>query len=266
VTSIAPPASPEHLKACCADLWSHPGVRLLCGETLRPGGVKLTLHALDLLGLEDGARVLDIGSGPGATLGLLAGRGLRPVGAEFSASLAAESAAVAPSVAADAERAPFRSGSMDAALMECVLSALPDKAAALAEAARVLRTGAPLALSDVVVEGVLPQPLGSLAGWIACAAGALSASAYVELVEAAGFTVVVAEDHRSAMAEFLAQVARRFALIRGAIRTGLVDVASVGLDESLLDLGERWLAIAKEAVGDGLLGYGLFVARTPVRS
>ena len=266
MTSIAVPAAPEHLKACCAGLWSHPGVRLLCGETLRPGGPELTLRALDLLGLEDGARVLDMGSGPGATLGLLGGRGLRPVGADYSVSLAAESAVLAPSVAADAERAPFRSGSMDAAFMECVLSAVPNKAAALAEAGRVLRTGGWLALSDVVVEGALPAPLDSFAGWIACAAGALPASGYVGLLEAAGFVVEVAEDHRSAMVELLAQVSRRLALIRGAIRAGLVDVASARLDESLLDLGERLLATGKEAVGEGLLGYGLFIARIPVRS
>lgn len=266
MTSIATPAAPEHLKACCADLWSHPGVRLLCGETLRPGGPQLTLHALDLLGLGDGARVLDIGSGPGATLGLLAGRGLRPVGADYSASLAAESAAVAHSVAADTERMPFCSGSMDAAFMECVLSAVPDKAAALVEAGRVLRPGALLALSDVVVGGPLPEPLDSFAGWIACAAGALPASGYVDLLEAAGFVVEVAEDHRSAVAELLAQMSRRLALIRGAIRAELVDVASVGLDESLLDLGDRLLATAKEAIGDGLLGYGLFIARIRVGS
>ena len=258
------PAAPENLKACCADLWSHPGVRLLCGETLRPGASQLTLRALDLLGLEAKARVLDIGSGPGPTLDLLAGRGLRPVGVDYSVLLAAESAAVAHSVAADAERMPFRSGSMDAAFMECVFSAVPDKAAALGEAARVLRAGASLALSDVVVEGVLPTPLDTLAGWMACAAGALPASGYVELLEAAGFVVEVAEDHRSAMAELLAQVGRRLALIRRAIRAGLVDIASVGLDESLLDVGEWLLATAKEAVADGLLGYGLFIARIAV--
>lgn len=266
MTGTALPEAPGQLKACCADLWSHPGVRLLCGKTLRPGGTQLTLRALDLLGLEEKARVLDIGSGPGSTLDLLASRGLRPVGVDYSVSLAAESAGVAHSVAADAERMPFRSESMDAAFMECVLSAVPDKAAALAEVALVLRPGASFALSDVVVEGALPEPLDSFAGWIACAAGALSASGYVELLEAPGFVVEVAEDHPSAMAELLAQVSRRLALIRGAIRAGLVDIASVGLDESLLDVGERLLATAKEVVADGLLGYGLFIARIPVRS
>jgi arsenite methyltransferase len=263
VTSIATPAAPELLKACCADLWSHPGIRLLCGEALRPGGADLTVHALEVLALPEGARVLDMGSGPGTTLSLLARSGLRPLGLDYSAALAAESGAVAPSVRADAEHTPFRTGSIDAMFMECVLSAVPDKAAALAEAARVLRPGGSLALSDVLVEGILPALLDSFAGWIACAAGALPASAYVGLLEAAGFVVEMAEDHRSAMAELLAQVARRLALIRGAIRAGLVEVASMGLDEALLDLGERLLTTTKEAVGDGLLGYGLFIARIP---
>ncbi len=66
------------------------------------------------------------------------------------------------------------------------------------------------------------------------------------------------------MEALLAQIARRLALIRGAIRTGLVEVASAGLGEGLLDLAEQLLATAREAVGAGLLGYGLFVGRTPV--
>ncbi len=260
--AVAPPASPAYLKACCADLWAHPGVRLLCGEALRPGGAELTLHAVGLLRLEDGARVLDVGSGPGATLGLLTERRLRPVGADYSVSLSAESAAVAPSVAADAEALPFVSGSMHAAFMECVLSAVPDKRAALAEIGRVLRSGGTIVLSDVVVEGTLPEPLDSFAGWIACAAGALPVRGYLDLLEDAGFTVDAHEDHRSAMASLVAQVGRRLALIRGGVRAGLVDTPSAGLEDGLLDLGDRLLATANEAIGAGHLGYGLFVGRS----
>ncbi|MGH2571987.1 MAG: DVU_1556 family methyltransferase [Actinomycetota bacterium] len=261
MSDVATATAPAYLKACCADLWSHPGVRLLCGEALRPGGADLTSHAIDLLQLKEGARVLDVGSGPGTTLGLLAQRGLRPVGADYSVSLASESATVAPSVAADAERQPFPSGSMDAVFMECVLSAVPDKIAALFELARVLRPGGSLVLSDVVVEEALPAPLDSFAGWIACAAGALPARGYADLLERAGFAVETQEDHRPAMAGLLAQVGRRLALIRGAVRAGLMDGSSAGLDEGVLDLGEHLLRVAREAVDAGALGYRLYVAR-----
>lgn len=263
MTPVASPAAPAYLKACCADLWSHPGVRLLCGEALRPGGTDLTGHALDLLGLEDGARVLDVGSGPGATLAFLRARRLRPVGIDYSLALAAESAAVAPTVVADAERLPFRPQVMDAAFLECVLSAVPDKATALAEVARVVRAGGYLVLTDVTVEGPLPPPLHSFAGWIACAAGALPARGYVDLLEAAGFTLEAHEDHRSAMAALLAKITRRLALVRGAIRAGVVDLASAGLGEGHFDLGEDLLATAGEVVSAGILGYGLFVGHKP---
>jgi arsenite methyltransferase len=261
MTDVLTPAPPASLKACCADLWSHPGVRLLCGESLRPGGTDLTARALDLIGLEEGARVLDLGSGAGATLALLTGRGLRPVGADYSAALAAESGAVAPSVVADAERPPFRSGSMEAVLMECVLSAVPDKPAVLGEVVRMLRPGGRFLLSDVVVEGALPPPLDSLAGWIACAAGALPADGYTALLEESGLWVEAREDHRAALSAMLAQVTRRLALIAGAVRAGLLDTGPVLEGKGLIGVGERLLGVAKEAVDAGLLGYALFVGR-----
>jgi SAM-dependent methyltransferase len=205
--------------------------------------------------------VLDLGSGAGTTLALLKARGLRPVGADYSPALAAESGAIAPSLVADAERPPFRSGSMDAVLMECVLSAVPDKRAALGEVARILRPGGWLVLSDVVVERALPPPLDSFAGWIACAAGALSAQGYGALLEESGLTLEAREDHGVALSAMLAQVTRRLALIGGAMRAGLVDLGAVVVDGSPIEMGERLLGVAKEAVDSGLLGYGLFVGR-----
>lgn len=73
----------------------------------------------------------------------------------------------------------------------------------------------------------------------------------------------VQEDHRTAMTELLAQVGRRLALVRGAVRAGLVDIRSAGLDEALLDLGEQLLGAAREAMETGALGYALFIGRRP---
>ena len=251
--------SPSYLKACCAEVWSHPAARLLIGDALRPGGVELTRHALKLMDLRAGARVLDLGSGTGATLGALRSAGFRAVGTDYSRALATESAERAPTVVADAELLPLASASFDAVFCECVLSAIPDKPKALAEVARVLDRDGRLALSDVLVEAPLPPPLDSVAGWVACAAGACDARGYERMLEDAGFTIKVREDHHQAMAALVAQSRRRLALLAGALRAGLVQGPSETAG-TLIQVGESLLAAAAAAVESGALGYALYVA------
>jgi SAM-dependent methyltransferase len=260
---IATIAEPTYLKVCCADLWSHPGIRLLSGDALRPGGLSLTEHALSILALPAGRRVLDVGCGPGSTVAFLSSRALRPVGIDFSPALAKESSAHAPATAGDAERLPFPEASFDGAFMECVLSAVPDKRKALSQIHRVLRPGTHLALSDVVVEGPLPPPLDSFVGWIACAAGAEAADGYRSLLEDAGFSVTHREDHSAALAELVSQARRSLALLQGALRAGVISPDTVVPDQGLIELGHNLLATAARAVETGVLGYALFIGRKP---
>lgn len=253
-----PAAHPAVLKACCAELWRHPGVRLLVGDALHPGGVALTDRALDALGLPAGARLLDLGSGPGTTRDLAAARGMRPVGIDLSAAWCAEERAGSFAVA-DAEWLPFRDGSFDGAIVECTLSVLPDKAWALSELRRVTARGGGVAVSDVTLEGTLPEELATLIGWIACAAGALPREGYVEALEKAGFHPRLVEDHPTALSDMIAKARRRLALLQGAAATGLVDISAVGVPPGLLDLCQRLLGLASEAVVEGTLGYMLIV-------
>lgn len=249
------------LKACCADLWGHPGVRLLTGPALRPGGLGLTESALAEMGLPAGTLVLDVGCGPGSTLGLLRDRGFRRVGIDLSLTLAREARAAGETAVGDAERLPFGDGAFAAVVMECVLSAVPDKEAAMGEVARVLERGGSVLLSDVVVEGRLPPPLDSFAGWIACAGGALSLTGYLDLLEAAGLHVDHCESHGGEVTSMLAQVRRRMALVQGALRVGFVDASAGGLPIELVDIGQEMVGRALDAVHSGALGYALFVAR-----
>jgi arsenite methyltransferase len=262
-TGGGPGLDPAFLKTCCADLWSHPGVRVLAGDHLHPGGRSLTERTLDILSLPGEATLLDVGSGSGAGAEVAAGRGHRVVALDLSASAVAE-AATHPrvtGVAADAERLPFSDSALDGAIAECVLSAIPDKERATGEIHRVLRPGSPFALTDVTRPGDLPPELDTLMGWIACAGGALPVVGYVRLLESAGFTVERVEDHRDALAELLAQVRRRLALFQGALAAGVVDLSEIGIPRDLLELGQQLLEVAATASAAGSLSYALVLAR-----
>jgi SAM-dependent methyltransferase len=258
----APALDPAFLKACCADLWSHPGVRVLAGNHLHPGGRRLTERALDLLSLPEEATLLDLGSGPGAGAEVAAGRGLTVVALDLSAAAAAEAAGTAgvAGVAADAERLPLRDAALDGALAECLLSAIPGKGAVADELHRVLRPASPFVLTDVTRNGPLPGELDSLIGWIACARGALTVEGYVRMLEEAGFGVEHVEDHGHSLVELVAQVRRRLALLQGALATGVI--ADLGIPGELLALGQRMLEAAATAASDGSLSYALVLART----
>jgi SAM-dependent methyltransferase len=163
--------------------------------------------------------------------------------------------------AGDAERLPFREDSFDAAFIECVLSTLPQKQAALLEIRRVLRPGGAIALSDVVVERPLPAPLDSFVGWIACTAGAETAKGYLGLLERSGFPVILEEDHDPAMGRLISQARRRLALLQGALGAGIVPADPALPDRSLVELGQELLSSAAASVEAGALGYALFVGR-----
>jgi SAM-dependent methyltransferase len=127
-----------------------------------PGVMAVRARAWQLLGLLPGARVLDIGCGPGtATLGLASLVGLfgSVIGVDSDLEMvrSADAAARAAGIAGwarhqqgDATALPFPSGAFDACYCERVLQHLdPEQAvAAVAEAARVTRCGGAICFVD----------------------------------------------------------------------------------------------------------------------
>lgn len=127
-------------------------VRALLGATAHPGGTPLTSHLLDRLALPRAALVGDVACGQGATLRLLAARGLLASGVDIEPAAVRRAVAGGSSaVVADAHALPWRANLLDAVLCECALSTFQRPATALAEAVRVLRPGAVFAMSDIVL-------------------------------------------------------------------------------------------------------------------
>lgn len=131
-------------------------------------------HVWTLLAVTPEDRVLDVGTGTGIVLSVLADAcaAALAVGCDRSAGMlqrARDQVRAARVVTADAGALPFRSGSFSVATASFVLSHLPDYGLALAEIARVLGRGGRIAVSNWTPPS---DPYG--AAWSECLAGVLS--------------------------------------------------------------------------------------------
>lgn len=149
--------------------------------------------------LKEGEVVIDLGSGGGIDVFLAAkrvGNTGRVIGVDMTpdmVSLARENAAKV-----NAENAEFRLGEIenlpvadntaDVIISNCVINLSPDKKSVFQEAARVLRPGGRIMVSDIVLLKSLPKEIKeSLDAYVGCVAGALLKEDYINAIISAGF-------------------------------------------------------------------------------
>jgi arsenite methyltransferase len=158
-------------------------------------------YFLDLAAITPGETVLDLGSGSGTDSFLAAlatGPDGRVIGVDMTAAQLAKSRDLA--AAHGFSQTDFREGYIETppvedARVDCVISngvinLSPDKPAVFAAAARALRPGGRLALSDIVTAEQLPEGVTCDASlWAACIGGAMQRDGYRAAVEAAGFEI-----------------------------------------------------------------------------
>ena len=136
------------------------------------------------LALQSGETVLDLGSGRGLDAFLAAkavGPSGRVTGVDMTPQMLERARANARrgGYANDEfregrlERLPVEDGSVDAVTSNCVVNLVPDKAAVFREIARVLEPGGRMVVSDVVLDGKLPEAVEKdLLAYVGCVAGA----------------------------------------------------------------------------------------------
>ena len=159
--------------------------------------------------LHEGEVVLDLGSGAGADA-LISARRVGPTGRAIGLDMTDEMLALARANAAAAgvENVEFRRGyiedmplpdaSVDVVISNCVINLSADKPRVLREAARVLRPGGRLAVSDVLADEDMDEATrADVAAWTGCIAGALTEAQFRAALRDAGLEdVEIRRTHR----------------------------------------------------------------------
>ncbi|TQQ79791.1 methyltransferase domain-containing protein [Halonotius terrestris] len=216
-------------------------LRTVLDGPLHPGGREATEALLDRAGVDAGTRVLDVGCGAGESLAVARDRGARAVGLDRDPG---DSTAIR----GEMTQLPVADDSIEVVLAECVMCLAADRERALGEVARVVDPGGRLALSDVVVEGEIPDLPEPLINAL-CLQQSRSREETIAGIEAAGFVVDDVREHRDDLLAMQETVQDR--------------VDYEGLLGLMGDRGQRLLDgihEAEAAVEDGRIGYISLVA------
>lgn len=149
--------------------------------------------------LKAGEIVLDLGSGVGIDVFLVAGK-VGPAGRVIGVDMTKEMVDKAKDIAesygyenvefrlGEIEELPIGDKSVDVIISNCVINLSPNKSKVFQEAYRVLKYGGRLIVSDIVAERALPDEIKrDPDAWTVCIAGALERQEYLGEIRKAGF-------------------------------------------------------------------------------
>ncbi|MEX2152721.1 MAG: GTP-binding protein [Gemmatimonadaceae bacterium] len=243
---------------CCAAFYQREDVLKLLGDSHHPGGLALTRRVADALGLRRGDTILDVACGGGESLrAIITDHDV--VGLGLDARITPYRDDRLELRAGDAHALPFEPASADAVLCECALSTFVDQPGALREMHRVLRAGGRLAVTDMVLEGEVPETLREWVHSGTCLQRALSARAYVGALTDAGFQVVDSWNASDALRELLRRIKRNLV---GWIAASASGAGSLPPRFNLRS-ARQTLREAEDAVDAGIIRYGVFIAQKP---
>ena len=191
-------------------------------------------YAFGLAALRQGEHVLDLGSGSGMDVffaALETGPVARVVGIDMTREQLDKAERLRSHAGSDSvefieghiEALPLDHGSFDCVVSNGVINLSSRKGQVFAEAARVLRPGGRLAISDIVTERELTNSIVcNIDLWASCIGGAAQTDAYRAAIESAG--LVIQEIKENPEYAFLSEQARSASVKFGVKSVSLVAV------------------------------------------
>jgi ubiquinone/menaquinone biosynthesis C-methylase UbiE len=166
-------------------------------------------NPIALASLKKGETVLDLGSGAGFDCFLAAkrvGEKGKVIGIDMTPAMIEKAKTTAEKYGysnvefrlGEIENLPVEDNSVDVIISNCVINLSPDKEKVFQEAYRVLKPNGRLMVSDIVIEGKLPEDIRkNLDAWAGCLAGAMEKSAYLNAIKKVGFKEIRIISERS---------------------------------------------------------------------
>ena len=98
----------------------------------------------------------------------------------------------------DIEDMPLSDQMADVVVSNCVMNLVPDKSKAFNEVFRILKSGGHFSISDIVLNGELPEKIQNAAEMYAgCVSGAIQKDEYLNIVKKIGFNNIVVQSEKS---------------------------------------------------------------------
>jgi sarcosine/dimethylglycine N-methyltransferase len=243
----------------------HPGFLQDGEDDIREAALRATARLAELANIAPGANVLETACGVGGTARYLASkRGARVVATNIARSqlaIAAEWTRDAPGADrirfeyADYHALPFADSSFDVYWCQDSLLFSTDKPRALAEAARVVRSGGTIAISDLTVVG-RPAPAAAALLTEISAPGFWSAEDYRKGLIAAGFQGIAVED-------WSRHVLPSFDLLTAEIAAKRAKLAAIASEADVEETLERYALWCKASRTGNLGWWALVGTRRP---
>lgn len=158
--------------------------------------------------IKKGDTVVDLGSGAGNDCFVAraaTGDNGKVIGIDFTPAMIAQARANAEKMGynnvefrqGDIEEMPLTSNRADVVVSNCVLNLVPNKYKVFSEIFRVLKPGGHFSISDIVLQGALPQKWKEVAELYAgCVSGAIQQQVYLEIIQEAGFVNMVIQKEK----------------------------------------------------------------------
>ncbi|MBL7738183.1 MAG: arsenite methyltransferase [Chitinophagaceae bacterium] len=159
--------------------------------------------------IKEGDTVIDLGSGAGNDAFIarkIVGEKGRVIGIDFTEPMIAKARTNADKLGfnnvefrqGDIEDIPVTANKADVIVSNCVLNLVPNKHKVFGEIYRVLKPGAHFSISDIVLEGELPEKWRQVAELYAgCISGAIQKKEYLGIIEEAGFRNITVQKDKT---------------------------------------------------------------------